>query len=236
MADLQTLRRLAIIGVVLSVIFGIAVVVLSIAAVGNLEAMVFGDVETVLRAGPQAAPLWRAAMLADMLNSYLFLLPLALYGHRLLRDRKPWLADLGLAGALAYIFIGAASAAALAMAGSSLIASYAEAGPAEQAAITTSFAMLRDIFYFGIWQLLDGITAGTWVFTSGLLLLPDRPRLGRLLVVLGIGFWLAAAMTMLDVHSTAVLVAIFTGVVVVWLLWVLLSRGRQPGQTVQPGT
>lgn len=235
MSDLQGLRRLAIIGVGLAIVLGIVSTALGLAAVGDLEALAFGHVETILGAGPQAAPLWRWAMLADMFYSYLLLTPLALYGHRLLRNRKPWLADLGLVGALAYILLGAASAASLAIAGSSMIAGYAAAAPAAQLALTTSFQLLRDIFYFGVWQTLDGITAGTWAFSTGWLLLSDRPLLGRLLAVLGAGFWVGGTMTMLAVHSLAVLAAIFVGVLAVWLAWLVVDRTRRARETVPPG-
>ncbi|HWH24193.1 MAG TPA: hypothetical protein VNW68_04765, partial [Candidatus Limnocylindria bacterium] len=209
MSDLHVLRRVALGGIILALIVGAVSVALGIAAVGDIEALTFGHVDTILRAGPEAAVLWRWSMLLDMFYSYLLLAPLALYGHRLLRERKPWLADLGLAGALAYISIGAASAASLAIAGSALIESYATASPEQQTSIVASFMLLRDIFYFAIWQTLDPITAGTWVFATGWLLLADRRWLGRLLVVLGSALWTLAAMTMLGVHSLAVLALIF---------------------------
>lgn len=227
MNDIGVLRRLAIAGVLLAVILVPVSVVLGLAATdGDFAALVFGDPTTVLGAGAKAAPLWRWAMLLDMLDSYLLLVPLALFVHRRLRDRRPWLADLGLIGALAYIFLGGASAAILGIAGSSLIENYAAAPLAEQPAIATSFRLLRDIFYFGIWQTLDGITAGTWILTTGGLLLSDRPLLGRILVMLGAALWLAALMTALDVHSLAVLAAIFAGAVFVAVGWFALARTR----------
>jgi hypothetical protein len=224
--DLTTLRRLAIGGVVLAIPLQVLTVVLSLAAVGDLEAVVFGDVERSLNAGAGAAPLWRWAMLTDMFDSYLLLLPLALYGHRLLRDRRPWLADIGLAGALAYIFLGAASAASLAIAGSNMIESYAAASPDQQLAISSSFTLMRDIFYFAIWQMLDAITVGTWVFTSGLLLLAERRRFGRLLVVAGLGAWAGALLTMIGVHSLPMWALLGVSVVAVWAAWISFDRGR----------
>jgi hypothetical protein len=225
MNDIGVLRRLAIAGVLLAVILVPVSVVLGMAATdGDFDALVFGDPTTVLGAGAKAAPLWRWAMLLDMLDSYLLLVPLALFVHRRMRDRRPWLADLGLIGALAYIFLGGASAAILGIAGSSLIENYAAAPLAEQPAIATSFRLLRDIFYFGIWQTLDGITAGTWILTTGGLLLSDRPLLGRILVMLGAAAWLAALMTALDVHSLAVWAAIFAGALFVAVGWFALAR------------
>jgi len=230
MSDLQTLRRVALAGVLLAVVLGGASTALIFASVGDFEAFTFGHVDTILRAGPQAAPLWRWAMLTDMLFSYLLLAPLALYGHRLLRERKPWLADLGLFGALAYITLGAASAASLAIAGSSLIESYGAASPEQQVAIVTSFTLLRDVFYYAIWQTVDAITLGTWLFASGWLLLSDRPRLGRLLVVLGGGTWSGGLMTMVGVHSLAVVALIFGAALGLWLLWLVVYARRGPGQ------
>ena len=227
MTDLDALRRLAIAGVLLAMILVPISLVLYVMAIdGNLEELLFADPATVLGAGGQAAPLWRWAMLLDMLDSYLLLVPLALFIHRRLRDRRPWLADLGLSGALAYIFIGAASAAILAIAGSSLIESYSTAPPAEQLAIATAFELLRDMFWFGVWQTLDGITLGMWIMTTGGLLLVDRPLLGRVLVMVGFGAWLGGLMTMLDIHSVAVLAAIFAGAIVVAIGWFALDRSR----------
>jgi hypothetical protein len=162
-----------------------------------------------------------------MFDFYLLLVPLALFLHRRLRDRRPWLADLGLAGALAYIFIGGAAAAILATAGSSLIEAYAAAALADRLAIAASFGLLRDALYFGVWQTLDPITAGTWILSVGWLLLVDRPVLGRLLVVVGISLWALALMTMLDIHSLAVVGAILVVVLVLWLGWVAIDRARR---------
>ena len=233
MTDLDELRRVAIAGVVLAIVVGAISILLGLLAVDwNFEALVFGDPQTVLGTGPDGAILWRWSMLLDVFYSYILLVPLALYGHRRLRPRRPWLADVGLTGALLYVGFGGASAAILAIAGSSLIEAYAAAAPPDQGAIETSFRLLRDAFYFGIWQTLDAITAGTWLFTSGLLLLADRRVLGRLLVVAGSGLWLGALMTMLGVHSLAVLAGIGLAVLALWLAWLALDRLRAKGQRI----
>jgi hypothetical protein len=228
MSDLDQLRRVAIAGVVLAIVVGAISVVLGLLALDwNLEALVFGDPDATLRAGPDGAMLWRWSMQLDIFYSYILLVPLALYGHRRLRPRRPWLADIGLIGALLYIGFGGAAAAILAVAGSSLIEGYAAAEPPDQAAIETSFRLLRDAFYFGIWQTLDAITAGTWVLTSGVLLLSERRALGRLLVLAGVGFWVLALMTMSGVHSLAVLAGIALGVLVLWLAWLAFANPRR---------
>ena len=84
------------------------------------------------------------------------------------------------------------------------------------------------MFWFGIWQTLDAITLGTWIMTTGGLLLVDRPLLSRVLVTVGGGAWLGGLMTMLDIHSVAVLAAIFAGAIVVALGWFALNRSRGP--------
>ena len=215
MTDLNALRRLALIGVLLAIVIGVPSTLAALAASG-------GDFE--------AALLFRWAFLGDMFYSYLLLVPLALFLHRRLRERRPWLADLGLAGAFAYIFLGGAGAAILATAGSSLVEAYAAAAPADRPAIATSYELVRDIVYFALWQTLDGFTAGTWMFSVGWLLLADRPRVGRLLVPLGVAGWAFAVITMLDVHSLAVLGAVLLLALAAWLAWVLIDRRR--GQRV----
>jgi hypothetical protein len=227
MTDLDALRRLAIIGVALAILIAIVQIgAVLVAFGGDFEAIVFRP-EAILGRGADAALLWRWVMLADMFGSYLLLVPLALFLHRRLRDRRPWLADLGLTGALAYIVVGGAAAAILATAGSPLIEAYAAAAPADRLAIAASFGLLRDALYFGVWQTLDPITAGTWIFSVGWLLLGERPVLGRLLVVVGISWWALALMTMLDIHSSAVVGASLVVVLVAWLGWVVIDRGRR---------
>ena len=140
-----------------------------------------------------------------------------------------WLADLGIACALAYLFIGGGAAAILANAGSSLIDAHAAAAPSDRQAILASFHVLTDGLVFGVWQTLDAMTAGTWILSAGWLLLMERRRLGPLLVVLGIALWLLALMTMLDIHSLAVLAMVFGAAMAVWVAWIVM-RGRWLGR------
>jgi hypothetical protein len=236
MTDHDALRRAAILGVALAVVVGILATPTYLAAFGwDLEAAIFVHPEAVLGRGPETAVLWRWGFLGDMLFSYLLLLPLALFSHRWVRQRLPWLADLGLAAALAYIFIGGAAAAILAQAGSSLIEAHNVASPAERPAILSSFHLLRDAFVFGVWQTLDALTAGTWAVSVGWLLLVDRPLMGRLLVVLGAWGWALGVVTMSGIHSLAVLGAGLAVAVAVWIVWVVVERGRlAPGGVDQP--
>ena len=223
--DVLALRRAAIIGIALSVVVGILTTPIYLAAFGwDLEAGIFVYPESVLEQGRDAAVLWRWGFLGDMLYSYLLLLPLALFLHRRLRGRQPWLADVGLAGGLAYILIGGAAAAILAQAGSSLIEAYHAAASEDQPAILIAFHVLRDSFVFGVWQTLDGLTAGIWILSVGWLLLVDRPVVGRLLVVLGVWRWGLALMTMSGIHSLAVLGGGLVVAIAAWIGWVALER------------
>ena len=230
MTDLNALRRLAVIGVLLAIPIAIVSTLAALAAFGwDIEAAAFGHPEAILGRGRDAALLFRWAFLGDMFYSYLLLVPLALFLHRGLRERRPWLADLGLIGALAYILLGGAGAVILATAGSTLIEAYAAAAPADRPAIATSYELVRDIVYFALWQTLDAITAGMWMFSLGWLLLADRPLIGRLLVMLGAAAWALAVMTMLDIHSLAVIGAVLLLALAASLGWVVIDRGpRKP--------
>jgi hypothetical protein len=226
-SDLAGLRRLALIGVLLAIVIGIASTLAVLAAFGwDAEAAIFGHPGAILGSRREASLLFRWAFLGDMFYSYLLLVPLALFLHRRLRERRWWLADLGLAAGLAYILVGGAGAAILATAGSSLIDAYAAAAPVDRLAIATSYELVRDIVYFALWQTLDAITLGTWVFSVGWLLLTERPLVGRLLVVLGVGLWAAALMTMLDVHSLAVIGGGLVVALAAWLGWIVVDRSH----------
>lgn len=194
----------------------------------NVEAALFGDPSAILAGGASAAALLRWGAIGDMFYSYLLLAPLALFLHARLRPHKPWVADLGTAAAFAYIVVGASGAAILATVGPSLVEAYAGAAGAERVAIETAFDVLRNLVFFGLWQTLDPITAGTWIVCVGSLLLAERRLVGRFLVVAGAGLMALSGMTMLGIHSLPVVLAIAALIVVVWLGWVVAEgRGRE---------
>lgn len=225
MTDVDALRRVALIGVALAVVIGVTSSAAFFVAFGwDIEAAIFGDPGAILGRGPQAALLLRWGAIGDMFYSYLLLVPLALYLRAALRPRKPWLADVGTLAAFAYIFVGAAGAAILAIVGSSLVESYSIAAPADRFAIATSFEMLRNIVFFALWQMLDAITLGTWVLSVGWLIRIDRPNLGRLLVVVGMGIIAASLMSMFGVHSLELIGIGGLAVLVSWAAWVMFDR------------
>lgn len=223
--DLDQLRRLAIYSTALAVVLSVPSTLAFLAAFGgDVEATIFGEPGAILGRGAAAAALLRWGALLDMFYSYLLLVPLALFLHRRLRPIKPWLADLGIIGALAYIFVGAAGAAILATAGSALVESHATASAADQAFIATAFDIIRNIVYFGLWQTLDPITGGTWVASTGWLLMSERRVAGRLLVAVGLGVMGLSTTTMLGIHSLTLLLAGATAVLLAWVAWVVVGR------------
>ena len=223
--DLDSRRRLARGSLVLALVVAVVSSIAYFGAFGwDIEAAIFGDPSAILGGGEGAATLLRLGAVGDMFYSYLLLAPLALYLHARLRPAKPWLADIGTAGAFAYIVAGASAAAILGTVGSSLIETYAVAPPESRVAIATSFDVLRNLVFFGIWQTLDPITAGTWILSVGALVLPDRRRVGRFLVLGGFAVMALSVMTMLGIHSLAVVLADVALVFLVWIGWVVASR------------
>ncbi len=228
MSDLDSLRRLALYSTGLAIFLSVpSSWAFFVAFGGDVEAAIFGEPAAILGGGAPAAALLRWGATLDMFYSYLLLCPLALFLHRRLRPIKPWLADLGTIGALAYIVVGATGAAILATVGSSLVEAHAVADPAERVAIATAFDVLRNIVYLGMWQMLDPITAGVWVLSVGWLLLAERPLVGRLLVVLGVGLMALSVTTMLGIHSLALLLAGVALILLIWLGWAVAARARR---------
>ena len=225
MSDLAALRRAAVVGVLLAVVVAVPTTAAFFAAFGwDLQAALVGDPGAIIDGGPDAVALFHWGAIGDMFSSYLLLVPLALYLHRLLRPRKPWLADLGTVAGLAYIFVGASGAAILGAVGPPLLEAYATAAPPDRLAILTSFELLRNVVFFGLWQTLDPISLGAWVLSVGWLIRPDRRALGPLLVVIGGGLMALSGLTMLGIHSLTVLVVGFLVLLLVWAGWVVVDR------------
>ena len=226
--DLGALRRLTVASVLLAVVIAVPSTYAFVAAFGfDVEAAIFGDPAAILGRGPEAAALLHWGALGDMLYSYLLLVPLALYLHRKLRPRKPWLADLGTAGAFAYIFVGASSAAILATVGPSLIEAYAAAAPVDRQPIAISYGVMRDVVFFALWQTLDAITAGTWVLSVGWLILPENRARGLLLMAFGVAGLALGLQTVLGLHRLSYLAAGVAVPLAIWAGWLILDRLSQ---------
>jgi hypothetical protein len=227
MSDPDSLRRLAVAGVLLAIVISVPSSLAFAAAFGwDLEATIFGEPSAILGRGPEAAALLRWGAVGDMFYSYLLLVPLAMFLHRRLRPNRPWLADLGTLAGLAYIFVGGAAAAVLAIYGSSLVEAYSTAAPADQPGIATSFELVRNVVFFALWQMLDALTLGMWILSVGVLLLDQRRVVSRLLVVLGVALLAASLMSMTGVHSIAFIGIGLLVALVVWVGWAALDRSR----------
>jgi hypothetical protein len=230
MSEVNALRRLAVISVLLAVVIAVPSSIAFVAAFGSdIEAAIFGDPAAILDGGPEAAALLRWGAFGDMLFSYLLLVPPALFLHRRLRSRLPWLADLGMLGALAYALVGGAAAAILATVGPSLIDAYATAAPGDRPAIATSFHVLRDVVFFALWQTLDPITFGTWVLSVGWLVRPERRALGAFLLAVSVGVFAAGVQTMLGLHSVLFLSVGLAIPLLVWVAWLAVDRTQRSG-------
>jgi len=227
MSDLAVRRRFAVLAALLALLITVPASLAFMAPYRfDLDASLT-DPGSIVDGGAGAAALFRWGAFGDMLFSYVLLVPLALYLHAVLRPRMPWLADLGLVGALAYIVVGGAGAAILASAGASLIDAYATAAPPDRFAISTSFHMLTNLVFFGLWQTFDPIGLGTWLLSVGWLIRPDRRALGMLLVVFGAGLLAASVRTMLGLYGLNVLVGGSLVLVLAWALWVAIDRAGQ---------
>jgi len=228
MNDLDRLRRLAIVSGGLGMVIGaLAVVQFIVAFNGDPEAAFFGTPSAILGGDPDSAAWLRRAAFGYMWFPYLLLAPLTLFLHRRLRANGAWLADIGVVAGLAFIFVGACGAAILAVAGPSLIEAYAAAASAEQRAdIATAFGLLRNVVFLALWQVLESITLGTWILTTGLLLLQERRFSSSVLVVLGVAVLASGGLTMLGVRSLLVIVVWFAVAATIGIAWGLWRRAR----------
>jgi hypothetical protein len=129
----------------------------------------------LVHVGEDKASLFRLSLVADMVGSYLLLIPLALHLRSVHRDQP--LVDLATVAALVYGVAGALTAAALAIGGESLIRDHAGALGAERAAAASSFRVLMDAA-LGSWQLLCLSAAGCWWLVMGRALQSDHRWLG----------------------------------------------------------
>jgi hypothetical protein len=134
--------------------------------------------------------------------------------------------------AFGYALAGGVGAAVLAMVAPMLMHDYTEATSANQALIAAQFAILLDVVWRSVWQLLDPLLIAGWALGLGLLVRVDRPGLYRLLLLL-----LAAAATVGTVANVAgfdwardVMIGVVGTLWAVWWVWllVLFVRSSQP--------
>ncbi len=194
----------------------------------------FIDPARLVAAGPASPTLLRWAALTDLFSYYLPTAVVALALWHVLRPRSPALADVATLGALGYVLAGSIGAVSLATAGPLLLQAYAAPG-ADQASIATAFAVLVEVVWRGVWQLLDTALIGVWLVGVGLLTRVDQPSFARLSVALGGFAWLV---TVFNVFGLGIARDASLGIVFVlwaaWSIWliILLWRRRAPFETL----
>lgn len=191
----------------------------------------------MLGAGPTSAELLRWAAALDLIGYYLASAVLAYVLWRALRPRNTALADLSTLAALAYALAGGAGAAVLAMVGPMLMRDYtAASGSAEQALIAAQFAVLFEVVWRSIWQLLDGLLVAAWWLGIGLLIRAELPGLSRLSLVLAAAAAVGVVLNILGLDfvrdlSLGIVFALWTA----WWIWLLRLFLRPRTRIGAPG-
>ena len=149
----------------------------------NFSISMLSDPTSVLTTGAQGADLWRLGSLLDMFG-YLTAIPLALYLRSRFRDESG-IDFFTLAGIL-FMVMGALAAVIFAYAAAPLIREYATNSSAKDA-VKTLFVALYRITTFGIWQTLNPLLAGIWVFGVGRMAWKRHAKvLGSVLIAIGL--------------------------------------------------
>ena len=138
----------------------------------------------VLGAGARSAELLRWASVLDLIGYYLATAVLAYVLWQWLRPRNRLIADLSAVAAICYVLAGGIGAAVLTMVGPMLMRDHAVAAAEDRAVIAAQFAVLFEVVWRAIWQLLDGILLAAWWLGIGLLVRADSPGFSRLSLAL----------------------------------------------------
>ncbi len=184
------------------------------------------DVADLVTVGTGRAGLFRLSLLADMLGSYLLLVPAAVALRARLALRSPLWGDLTTLAGVAYGILGAAAAAAFAGAGEPLIREHAATGSDQSA---TAFAAIADIAVT-TWQVPGAIFGAIWLLGLWAGLRDQWPWYARFVGVLG-GLLLAGAavkMAGVSFDSAAPASPAF-GVLGILGLWTGTLLWRSPG-------
>ena len=192
----------------------------------------FREPTRVLGAGATSAELLRWASVLDLIGYYLATGVLAYVLWHWLRPRNHLIADLSALAAVGYVLAGGIGAAVLAMVGPMLMHSYIEATAQSQAVITTQFAVLLELVWRAVWQLLDGILVAGWWLGIGLLVREDRPGLSRLSLALAAAAAVGVAANILGLGLVRdVILGVTFALWTAWWIWLmaLLLRSRRSG-------
>jgi len=222
----MTLRTAAITALVVTVVLGMISNLLFLWAF-EFRVDWFLDPAQLVAAGPASPALLRWAALTDLFSYYLPTAVVALALWHVLRPRSPGLADGATLGALGAVLAGSIGAVSLATAGPMLLQAYA-ASSADQPSIAAAFAVLVEVVWRGVWQLLDTALIGAWLVGVGLLTRVDQPAFGRLSLALGGFAWLTTVFNVLGlgIARDAALGMVFV-LWTAWSIWLILLLGRR---------
>jgi hypothetical protein len=192
----------------------------------------FRDPTQLAGGGARSAELLRWASVLDLIGYYLATAVLAYVLWQWLRPRNRMIADLSALAAVGYVLAGGIGAAVLAMVGPTLMLEYSEAATAERMVIAAQFAIVIEVVWRAIWQLLDGILLAMWWLGIGLLVREDRPGLSRLSLALAAAAVAGVAANIIGIGlARDVLLGITFALWTAWWIWlmVLLLRARSTG-------
>lgn len=220
-ARLTTLRGMAVGALVVTLVLGTISNLLFLAAF-EFRLDLLADPAQMVAIRHGSAGLLRWAAVTDLFSYYLPIAVVALALWQALRPLGARLADGATLAALGYVLAGGAAAAALAMAGAPLLD-----GPARGAASVT-YAVLVEVVFHGIWQLLGVVLVAVWWLGIGTLVRPAQPRFARLSVTLGGIALLVAALNVLGVGvARDVALGLMFVLLTVWLVWLALLLNRR---------
>ena len=189
----------------------------------------FREPTRVLGAGATSAELLRWASVLDLIGYYLATAVLAYVLWHWLRPRNHLIADLSALAAVGYVLAGGIGAAVLAMVGPMLMHNYTDAAAEDQTLIAAQFAVLFEVVFRSIWQLLDGILLAAWWLGIGLLVRADLPGLSRLSLSLAAVAMIGVAANLIGLGLVRdVALGITFALWTAWWIWlmVLLLRSR----------
>lgn len=145
----------------------------------------FSDPAILFRTEGASGELLRWSMITDVFGYYLLLLPFLFYAHAWLKTRTWWSRPISFSG-LAYILLGSAGAAILAVIWPMHLAQFQAAGEGQQATIELLFTSFTAMVYGGLWNLLNAFLGGVWWLAVGWLLRPHRKVLGWFTMLVGV--------------------------------------------------
>jgi hypothetical protein len=234
MDNLPSFRRFAAFSAIASFVLALASNMLQALPL-NFSSEVFTRPVVMLQVGTSGAGLLRWGMITDMLGYYLALLPVALFLGHWCRSKDPlWVRFFTVCG-VGYVLVGAIGAAVLAAVSPALIASYAQASSQERISVETIFETIWNFVYGGLWNILEVLLAGAWLFGIGLCLRVERRVFGVVTLILGISALLDALGVILGIDAVAMLgLLIFVGLTPFWALWLGIDLLRRPARIDTP--